>query len=190
MTTQEQLDAMVKECRQYSHVTILQQAAIFIKVVIERLGENEEFDNLVENQLSFCVGRIHPDPRWFFQCCNHPHHVIRNRLLSWSNDHPEANSEEGGTRRIMKLNELFIVAMKKSGETDDEYGVVSLNSPTFSAAKKFAAELKEINRKYETRIFIPVSTTVLEHIVNLIEDEYPEGAEERQLAQKIRALLC
>ena len=84
-----QLVAMMAECDQFSHVQELQNAKLFISFILRVLGRDAGFDLLVKQQLEFSVGRVHPPPRWFHCCANDPHHIIRNRMLSWQIDHPE-----------------------------------------------------------------------------------------------------
>ena len=90
MNIYKELTKMIEECEKYSHVEELQLASYFIKDVRKRCGEREDFDELVRLQLSMSVGRVHADPRWFARTANHPHHIIRNRLLAWFIDNPRS----------------------------------------------------------------------------------------------------
>ncbi len=62
MDVREQVEAMLKESERYQHVENHRYAASFCRDVLACLGKDEQFDKLVEQQLSFSVRQCHPEP--------------------------------------------------------------------------------------------------------------------------------
>jgi len=84
------LQQLLKDAKLYPHVEGHAYRLEFIECVIKRYNEGDlVFNELVDRQLScFCEGYV--DPRTFYDVCNNPRHRVRNMLIVWTIDHPEA----------------------------------------------------------------------------------------------------
>jgi len=84
------VEEILSKIREYeskmAHVELHDVREAFIDIVVKRVRESVSFSDLVERQLSlYCKP---PDPRTFYEVCNQPGHLVRERLITWGIDHP------------------------------------------------------------------------------------------------------
>jgi len=73
--------------KKYNHVSLSDARISFFERLIYCANRDEEFAKILETQLSlYCLP---PDNIAFFETCNSPKHVLRNRMIVFEIDHPE-----------------------------------------------------------------------------------------------------
>jgi hypothetical protein len=85
------LAGMRKQALMYPNLQAHESRLTFIDDVIGLCRKDAGFAELVNGVLNNYVNE--PDPVTFHGVCNHPAHKVRNRMITWYIDHPDAIRE-------------------------------------------------------------------------------------------------